>query len=31
MISSDILKNGSFDVLENRVRDTLALIQSLRK
>lgn len=31
MISSDILKNGTFDVLENRIRDTLALIKSLRK
>jgi 2-dehydro-3-deoxyphosphogluconate aldolase / (4S)-4-hydroxy-2-oxoglutarate aldolase len=30
MISSDILKNGSFDVLENRVRETLELIEKLR-
>ena len=31
MISSDILKEGTFQVLEARVRDTLALIKSLRK
>lgn len=30
MISGDILKNKTFDVLENRVRDTLALIQTLK-
>lgn len=31
MISSDILKNGNFEVLEKRVADTLALIKKLRK
>jgi 2-dehydro-3-deoxyphosphogluconate aldolase/(4S)-4-hydroxy-2-oxoglutarate aldolase len=31
LISSDILKNRSFDLLENRVQETLAIIQSLRK
>lgn len=31
LISADILKNKAFDVLENRVRETLALIASLRK
>ncbi len=30
MISSDILKNGNFDVLENRVLETLELIEKLR-
>ncbi|MCB0641697.1 MAG: bifunctional 4-hydroxy-2-oxoglutarate aldolase/2-dehydro-3-deoxy-phosphogluconate aldolase, partial [Phaeodactylibacter sp.] len=30
MISADILKEGTFDKLENRVRNTLALIQTLR-
>lgn len=30
MISNDILQNQDFDLLENRVRDTLALIQRLR-
>lgn len=31
MISSDILKNGTFEVLEKRVADTLALIKKLRQ
>ena len=31
LISSDILKNGNFEVLENRVRETLGIIQSFRK
>jgi 2-dehydro-3-deoxyphosphogluconate aldolase/(4S)-4-hydroxy-2-oxoglutarate aldolase len=31
MISSDILKNGTFEVLEKRVADTLALIKKLRR
>jgi 2-dehydro-3-deoxyphosphogluconate aldolase / (4S)-4-hydroxy-2-oxoglutarate aldolase len=31
LISSDILKNESFDILENRVRDALAIIQKLKK
>jgi 2-dehydro-3-deoxyphosphogluconate aldolase/(4S)-4-hydroxy-2-oxoglutarate aldolase len=30
LISADILKNKAFDVLEQRVRDTLALIQELK-
>lgn len=31
MISKDILKNGDFELLENRVRDALMLIQELKK
>ncbi|WP_026211224.1 bifunctional 4-hydroxy-2-oxoglutarate aldolase/2-dehydro-3-deoxy-phosphogluconate aldolase [Lewinella cohaerens] len=31
MISSDILKDGTFEVLEKRVADTLALIKKLRQ
>ena len=31
LIAADILKNGNFDVLENRVRETLKLIEKLRK
>lgn len=31
MISSDILKNGDFEVLESRVRDALALIKQIRQ
>ena len=30
MISSDILKNGTFDVLEKRISDALALIRTLK-
>lgn len=31
LISSEILKNNSFDILESKVREALALIQSFRK
>ena len=30
MISKDILENGTFDILEKRVKDTLGLIENLR-